>query len=274
MLFGVGTLVVSAQGGFSNEELGFSFGGLNYLGDLNNQSMLGRLNVGAGIHFRHKANDRWAFTIGAAYGKLEGGNPDVIPSRNLSFVSQVWEASARAEFNFFPFGLSGRQAFWCPFMFCGIGLFHFNPMAEYTDPVTGETSMVELQPLGTEGQGLAQYPDRDPYSRFQVMMPFGVGMKYRPSRSLIIALEYGFRKTWTDYLDDVSTTYVNPDLLDPVAAAMSDRGGSAAKSEAHHAEGLKRGDDSLDDWYAFLNLSVNVSMEYMFGWMLKKRCKF
>lgn len=265
---------VWAQFGITSEEFGFSIGGTNYLGDLNNQSMFGKLNVAGDIHYRHKVNDRWAVQLTGMYGKIEGGNPDCIPSRNLSFVSNVWEFSGRVEFNFFPFGMSGRQAFWCPFMFCGIGFFHFNPMAEYTDPATGETSLIELQPLGTEGQGLAQYPDRDYYNRFQMVMPFGLGVKYRPSRSLIIALEYGFHKTWTDYLDDVSTTYVDASLLSPVAAAMADKGTAPTKSEAPHAAGLKRGDDSLDDWYAHLNLSVNISMEYLFGWMLKKRCKF
>ncbi len=265
---------VMGQSKFAHQELGLDIGGTNYLGDLNNQSMFGKVHLAYGAHFRYKFNDRWAVLVNGALGKLEGGNPDVIPSRNLYFRSDIWEASFRVEFNFLPFGMSGRQACWCPFLFGGLGLFHFNPMAQYTDPATGITDWVELQPLGTEGQGLAQYPDRELYGRLQAMLPFGLGVKYRPSKYLVLAVEYGYRKTWTDYIDDVSTTYVEPWLLSSEAAALADPApATGAKADSHHAVGLKRGDDSLNDWYAYMNVSVNVSMEYLLHWMLKKRCE-
>lgn len=274
LLMIVGISSVWGQSKFAHQELGLAVGGTNYLGDLNNQSMFGTLHWAGSAHYRYKFNDRWALMAEGTYGQLEGGNPDVVPSRNLYFKSELWEAAIRVEFNFFPFGMSGRQACWCPFLFGGIGLFHFNPMAQYTDVATGETGWVELQPLGTEGQGLPQYPDREPYSRLQPSLPFGLGVKYRPSKYLVFSVEYGYRKTWTDYIDDVSTTYVDPNLLSREAAAMADPASvTGAKSNTSHAAGIKRGDDSLNDWYASLNVSMSVSMEFLLRWMLKKRCE-
>ena len=88
-----------------------------------------------------------------------------------------------------------------------------------------------------------------------------------------LTAEYGFRKTWTDYLDDVSTTYVGADLLrneveeGTLAAMLADR------SETPNAIGIKRGDDSLDDWYSYFNLNVGFNLNMLFGWMRSKRCR-
>ena len=144
--------------------------------------------------------------------------------------------------------------------------------------VSISTPWPRLQPLRTEGQGSLEYPDREPYALMQVMLPFGVGIKARLNKTFSIAIEYGFRKTWTDYLDDVSTSYVAADVIRQVAAdpelavMLSDRSGEVASGYVN-APGIMRGDDSLDDWYATLTFSLGINLETILGWTRSKRCK-
>lgn len=264
-----------AQIDLGRMELGVCGGGMNYIGDLNNQSMLGSVNAGAGIFFRMKFGDRWALNIGGSYGHLEGGNPDYMAWRNLSFRSHLMEAYMRMEFNFWPYGIFGTTYHWTPYIFGGFGVFTFNPKAQWTDPNTGQTAWYDLQPLGTEGQGLSAYPGRSYYSLMQINMPFGLGVKIMPGKKFTLAVEYGFRKTWTDYIDDVSTTYVDNELLrnthGDAAAGLADRSTEVTGGKLNDA-GIKRGDDSLDDWYSYFNVSFAVSFDVLFGWLKKKNC--
>lgn len=181
----------------------------------------------------------------------------------------------RVEFNFFPFSMRDDHFPWTPYLFGGLGFFAFNPKAYYTDPLSGESDWYDLQPLCTEGQGTPLAPDRKVYTLKQVSMPFGIGVKYHPSKQLTLSAEYGFRKTWSDYIDDVSTTYVDNNQLayysGTLAAALADRSSEVEPGYVNTA-GVKRGDDSLDDWFAYFNVSVSVSFDFLFGWMVKKKC--
>lgn len=255
----------------AHSDLELNVGAMNYIGDLNNQSMFGRLNMGYGLGLRYRFDDRWAIRIGGAYGHIEGGNPDAIEMRDLSFKSYVGEITARAEFNFLPYGFTDLQWRFTPYLFGGVGVLFFNPTASYEDPITGKTQWADLRPLCTEGQGSSQYPDRTQYSLAQVTIPFGLGVRFSPSKHIQLAIEYGWRKTFTDYLDDVSKTYVESSVLQrgdngDLAVMLADR------SEVRNAAGIKRGDDSLDDWYAFMHASVSISLDLLFGWMVPKKC--
>ena len=269
---------LSAQNMLARSELGLAFGGMNYLGDLNDQSMFGRVNMAGGLQMRYCFDSRWSMALGGVYGHIEGGNPDVVKQRNLSFRSQVIEGSIRAEFNFFPYGLvvsSQRRS--TPYIFCGLGLFKFNPQAMVTDSETGEVRWYDLQPLGTEGQGTSAYPERKKYQLIEVSMPFGVGYRWRIAPSMHLTVEYGWRKTWTDYLDDVSTTYVGAELLNSTpggstAAMLADRSGEVVPGYVN-AVGIKRGDDALSDWYSYFSVSMSFSAEMLFGWMRGKVCE-
>jgi len=259
-------------------ELGITVGGMNYLGDLNNQSMFGKVNLAGGLLARLHLDSRWILSAGASYGHIEGGNPDHIKLRNLSFRSYVAEAYIRAEFNFFPYGVRSatfKRA--TPYIFCGFGAFRFNPMALYTDPSSGLAQWYALQPLGTEGQGSKAYPDRAKYLLFEVCMPFGIGYRWRLAQNAHLTVEYGWRKTWTDYLDDVSTTYVGAQTFTDgtdgtMAATLADRSAEVVLGYVN-APGIKRGDDSLDDWYSYFNVSLTFSTEMLFGWMRGKVCE-
>jgi hypothetical protein len=261
----------------SSSELILMGGGMNYLGDLNNQSALTmpRLAYGGGI--RYNLDNRWSFRGEVSFGSVEC-DKDYIELRNLSFRSDILEVAALAEFNFAPFGPGPTEKKWTPYLFGGLAVFHFNPMTSY-EIGPGEIQWVELQPLRTEGQGTAAYPDRKPYVLTQLCVPFGVGVKVRLGKSFSFAAEYGFRMTWTDYLDDVSTTYVGKDFLQEnmedgaLSAQLSDRSGEVVEGY-ENAAGIKRGDDSLDDWYAYFHISLGVSFDTLFGWMRSKRCKY
>lgn len=268
-------LSARAQMWLGKSDIGFTIGGMNYIGDLNNQSMFGTVNLAYGGMYRLNFDERWSMRIDIDYGHVEGGNPDYIARRNLSFRSYIFEGALRAEFNFFPFSMRDDHYVWTPYIFAGLGFFAYNPKAYFTDPLSGESDWYELQPLGTEGQGSPVVPDRTPYTLKQLAMPFGIGFKYHPSKSFTLSVEYGFRKTWTDYIDDVSTTYVDNEQLayymGEITAGLADRS-SEVEPGYVNAAGMKRGDDSLDDWFAYFNVSFTVSLDFIFGWMLKKKC--
>jgi hypothetical protein len=251
-------------------------GGMNYLGDLNKQSALTMPHFAGGVGLRYGFDNRWAFRVEVNYGSVEC-EKDYIELRNLSFKSNIIELAALAEFNFAPYGPGATESKWTPYLFGGLAFFHFNPMAGYT-LTDGTTQWAELQPLCTEGQGSSLYPDRRPYSLTQLCFPFGVGVKFRLGKSFSLSAEYGFRKTWTDYLDDVSTTYVGSEVLfansedGALAAMLADRSGEVVEGYVN-APGIKRGDDSLNDWYAYFHISLGINLETMFGWMRSKRCR-
>ncbi len=128
--------------------------------------------------------------------------------RNLSFRSRIQELSLNAEI--YPLQLlnrTHRETLLKPFVGIGIGGFHFNPKAE----LNGE--WVELKPLRLEGEGFDEYPDSKEYSLYQFYIPLTFGFKYRLDDQMAVGFSATFRKTFTDYLDDVSKTYIDPTLF-------------------------------------------------------------
>ena len=135
--------------------------------------------------------------------------------RNLGFRSSIAEAYVAAEI--YPTvmleqydGLAHKLR---PYGLVGFGLFHYNPKAQYTEP-NGNKTWVELKPLHLEGQGFPEYPDRQEYSLNQQALVMGGGLKFYFSESVFVGFEILHRKTFTDYLDDVSTEYIDPYYFD------------------------------------------------------------
>ena len=124
-------------------------------------------------------------------------------------------------------------------------------------------SWYELQPLGTEGQGTKAYPGLTPYKLTQFGVPFGIGAKISLSKILCVGLEWGMRKTYTDYLDDVSTTYPDPVLLKAqkgeIAMELSNRSIPVAGEHPVQA-GVQRGNSKTRDWYSFAGLTFTVKI--------------
>jgi hypothetical protein len=204
------TVSIQAQEPITQEgEFGVGIGAGHYFGDLNTRAKVNRPKVAAGIFFRKNFGNYIAARIVANFAQL--GYSDVynthnefMHQRNLSFNTNVWELSLRGDFNFFRF-LPGDPEFnFTPYVSLGIGVFSYDPYAY----LQGEKYF--LRPLGTEGQGSSLYPDRKPYSSMAICFPIGVGVKYAFNERFNIGLEITHRFTTTDYLDDVSTTYVDP----------------------------------------------------------------
>ncbi len=249
---------VSAQSFKKYSELGL-FGGVSYyMGELNPGKPFFMPSFAGGLVFKHNYNARWAWRISALYGNVQADDSrSEVPSqiqRNLSFRSQVIEFSPMLEFNFFPYEVGNLNRPATPYIFGGFALFRFNPKAEY------QGDWVALQPLGTEGQGTVLFPDRKEYSLINAAFPFGIGFKFHAGR-LALAVEWGLRKTFTDYLDDVSTTYVDPDLLyatnGVLAALIADR---SVVNPGEINTGRQRGNPSNKDWYSFAGITLSYKL--------------
>ncbi|MBK6730400.1 MAG: hypothetical protein IPG60_05340 [Bacteroidetes bacterium] len=221
-----------------NSEVGFTSGISYFLGDLgggsgDGQAFLHDLDMQSiapafSFIYREEIIPNFGFRTNLTYTILRGNDAysenESRNERNLSFKSNVWEATAMLEYSLFRF--SGRdRKFFTPYVFAGGGLFYFNPKAQYND------YWIELQPLGTEGQGLPQYPERQKYSRVQTVLPFGGGVRFLSNFGWVFGAELTWRLTSTDYLDDVSTSYPNTDYFfqnydlatATLAANLSDR---------------------------------------------------
>ncbi len=146
----------------------------------------------------------------------KGGDEIFRKQRNLNFRTKLSEALFAIEF--YPTVLiesnTDLQGKIRPYGIFGVGTFKFNPEGKYTDPNTGKTSWVKLQPLQLEGQGMTEYPDRKMYKLRQLEIPMGFGIKYFLTNNLYMGFETIYRKTFTDYIDDVSTNYIDPLLFD------------------------------------------------------------
>lgn len=242
-----------------NFELGVFGGVAHYNGELTPSRITTELNESFGVFGRYNFNSHFAFRGGITYGRLSGADanhtsPDLV-ARNLSFQSNVYEFGFIGEYNLF--GLDKYMPF-SPYLFAGVAVFHHNPQAELNG------TWVDLQPLGTEGQGTAAYPDRRPYSLWQVSIPFGAGVKIQFAEKVTLGLEAGLRRTFTDYLDDVSTTYVDRSILanesGQLAVRLMDRSGEIMSDPPLRREGSIRGNPDVQDYYAFMGATLSFKL--------------
>jgi hypothetical protein len=210
-------------------EFGIGVGAAHYFGDLNTKARINRAKMAATIFFRKNLGNYIAVRVGASFAQV--GYSDqynthnaYMYSRNLSFNSKIWELSLQGDFNFFRFMPGEPQYSFTPYITFGVGVFSYDPYAY----LRGEK--IPLRQLGTEGQGSSLYPDRKQYSSMAICIPFGGGFKYALNERINIGFEVLHRFTNTDYLDDVSKTYVDPAVFPPnpdgstsTALLMSDR---------------------------------------------------
>jgi hypothetical protein len=195
-------------------EFGLGIGAAHYFGDLNTRGKINRPKPAAHLFFRKNFGNYIALRVGASFAQV--GYSDVyntkneyMQRRNLSFNSNIWELSLQGDFNFYRF-MPGEPDFsFTPYITLGAGIFNYDPYAYLND------EKHFLRPLGTEGQGDANYPDRAQYSSMAMSIPFGVGVKYSINERINIGFEVVHRFTNTDYLDDVSKTYVDPSIFPP-----------------------------------------------------------
>ena len=237
------------------------FGGFsNYMGDLQDRPLtFDQSNGSFGAGLQYDVTNHFSVRSGFMYGKVSAQdkfNKPSLQARNLSFESKILEGNILIDYNLFD--LSFRK--FTPYFFTGIGLYHFNPYA--SDSLGAK---VFLKPLSTEGQGLSQYPDRKPYNLTQFSVPFGAGIKLRVSDNVILGYEIGMRKLFTDYLDDVSTTYVDESALlagsGTKAVEMAYRGDELKNATTSYpVNGTTRGGAKQKDWYYFQGVTISIGL--------------
>jgi hypothetical protein len=235
-------------------ELGPTGGVTYYIGDLNPLKHYPKnTHFGGGLVYRYNFNDRYAFRLQGLYSKLEAYDTDSPDSlallRNLGFRTNLLEISGLLEINFFKYRSKGKDAKkWTPFVFVGFGYFRVNPQNQLDD------TWYDLQPLGTEGQGTSKGGDY--YKLDQLCLPFGTGLKFNFGK-VDLQLEWGLRRTWTDYIDDVSGTYADNALLTfesgDLTAQLAD---PSVLRESGFNTGRARGDSQTRDWYQYTGLTL------------------
>lgn len=233
--------------------IGISLNALNYYGDLSPSPKkistdLSLTRPAIGVSFVHRFGPRYQLVGSFTYGGLRGSDNESADkgdtqngvyryNRNLSFRNRIEELSAVAQVDLFK----NRATYisrvnWTPYFYAGLAVFHHNPQAQAPEfdaagnPTGKKGEWVDLQPLGTEGQnatldkGDVNY-GINPYKRIQVSIPIGLGARFRLNQVMDFAVEFGFRYTFTDYLDDVSGNYVDLGVFgdDVLARAMSYR---------------------------------------------------
>lgn len=240
--------------------LTLSGGFANYYGDLQSKPLtLDQAHGAFGAGLKYDLTNHLSVRGGLFYGRLSADDKNNKPSlqaRNLNFHTRILEGSLLAEYALFD--LQNRK--FTPYAFAGVAVFRFNP---YTFDSTGGKHY--LQPLGTEGQGLAQYPDRKFYKLTQFAIPFGAGLRLRVSEKVTLAYEFSLRKTFSDYIDDVSTTYVDPAALATArgskAVELSYRGGELKNGNiAYPPDGSIRGGAKSKDWYYFSGITATIGI--------------
>ena len=247
---------------FSQDEnkgtyIGFILGKMNYQGDLNpNSFTLAHSKATTGITIRQSLN-RWiSFKGDLAIGHIDAAdhyNRDYLKTRNLSFKTTIKEVSIGLETSL----LDLSTAHFTPYVFGEVSLYHFNPWAY---DISGKK--IFLQPLSTEGQGLSQFPEQKPYKLTQIALGFGFGARYAINDNMNIGVEMLQRKTFTDYLDDVSSIYVDQNVLlqakGAKAVEMAYRGDEIPAGLPYPNHGEQRGTPSEMDWYYFFGVNFEI----------------
>ena len=213
-----------------------------------------------GAVFRYTLNPRFAVRANAFLGNIQADDalsPNLgQQQRNLNFKSKVSEFSVQAEFNFLEYQIGNERNKFTPYIFAGVGVFKFNPVATYNN------YNFTLQPLGTEGQGLEGGPKKK-YKLTQMSIPFGVGIKTNLAKRIGLSIEWGMRKTFTDYLDDVSTTYYDPAALAASRGAVSAVASDPSKGTdpKYTNVGRQRGNPTTKDWYSFAGFVLTLKLK-------------
>lgn len=250
--------VVSSVGAYAQRvKVSAALGGSAYYGDLVQGAPLikqisAAFTFGGSYDFTEQLRARFNVSTLGIKGDDKDNAREDYKARNLNFKSFVWELSAAAEYDF----LNNTSEYgWTPYVFAGPGLFHFNPT---TIDKFGEK--VNLRDFGTDGQGLSAFPDRKPYSLTQFNIGFGGGVRFDLTEDLSLGGEIFIRKTFSDYLDDVSqNSYVDPSqFTNPYSALLAFRGDEVGKP--FPGVTLPRGNPSSKDLFYTFQLKLTYRL--------------
>jgi len=282
LLFLLGILFLARPTDAQRFELGFMVGACNYQGDLTPGTArisFGNPHPAYGIHLGYEINDiltvRGKITLTSMSGFDDQATDVWRLQRNLHFKSSLQEAGINVEiYGLNVFKFMSNLAFH-PYVITGFNVFRYNPKAN-TDGLNYNGTWVPLQPLGTEGQGSAEYPDRKKYNLTNFSVPWGFGMRYTINDYFSISADLTQRWTFTDYLDDVSDTYVPLDILlsanGPEAVNLSARGYERGYDQEITAD-TQRGNPSENDWYVITNVTFIAKFAPIWDKLSEKKAR-
>ena len=259
----------------------FGLGTTNFLGELGGANQIGTNGLRdfefratrplTNIGYSYRVTKETVVQLDLSYGWLYGADKltkePARENRNITFRTPVVETAAKYCYEFIRerkghrYRLKGIQGWknihFTSYVFGGIGSFYFNPKGQFVDG-----KWYALKPLSTEGQGF--YESRTPYHRFQFTIPLGFGFKYIVSKEWFVGLELGMRKTFTDYVDDVSTTYPDKDYMKDqvgdLSAYFSDP--SLGKIPGQTNPNAQRGDPGDKDSYMFMTITMRYKIPH------------
>ena len=253
ILFFACNMAYSQPKEIKTKEVGIMLGVSGYSGELNPYSQFSNLvQPAGGLLYRKAINRRYALKSNFFIGSIKGD--DAISkntyqkNRNLNFKSIVIELSQQLEFNFLPYELGNAEFKWSPYIFFGLSGFYFNPKGNQTG------DWIELRSLATEGQGLID--GKKKYSLIQLAFPFGLGLKMNLGEKYAFSIESGLRRTFTDYLDDVSGTYPVQSLLKNAKGSTAALYSDPSLNKTTNNDFRQRGNAQNKDWYSFSGISV------------------
>jgi hypothetical protein len=250
-------IIAQAQNFRSRSEVGIFGGGSYYLGDLNRSQQFKNTKPAVGLLFRYnpQKNARLTWRVAAKYGSVEANDADarnpILRNRNLNFKSELYELTGGLEMHYFPFIKGHNRYRATAYILVELGIFQMNPIATYNN------KEYELRAIGTEGQG-SSLTKKNNYSKTQLVLPIGFGAKFSLGPRASFNLEFGLRKTFTDYLDDVH----NDNYADPIV--LSTENGPLAASLANQSlngdQYGYRGNSRTKDWYVMFGAMLTFRL--------------
>lgn len=240
-----------------SKEIGYQIGTSYYIGDLNPDNPLGcRYHLAQGGYYRYNINSRIGVRFQILQGTIEAWDEDRknpwSVNRNLHFRNTMMEYSITGEINYIDHVLGNPENRITGFLSAGLAYYSHDP-----ESMDSFGNWHPLQPMGTEGQGWIE--GIDVYKLSGVALPYGMGFKMNLGTLMSFQMEWGMRKTWTDYLDDVSTSYVDNDVLrierGELSAELADRIIELPEGMDSSA-GMQRGDPGRNDKYGYVLASI------------------
>lgn len=239
-------------------EVGVIAGGAGYMGDLNQDNPLKISGLSAGAFVKLNLDPYWNIGLHYTYARIKGNdslsNNAQFRERNLRFFTPISEVSIQGEFNFFDYFAGGGRRSFSPYIFTGISGFFFNPKTK----INNNSNVVSLAYYRTEGQA-------DAYKQYGISIPYGVGAKIRFRENWSLFGQVGYRTAFTDYLDDVSGYYPDPetptwpvDTNLPIRQLLSDRSGETTGVYIG-AKHTQRGDLRKRDTYMFAGIGISFT---------------
>ncbi|HRI27765.1 MAG TPA: DUF6089 family protein [Chitinophagales bacterium] len=241
-----------------HSEIGVWLGTGTYRGDLNPDYDVRKTRPAFGFLYRYTVNDYIMLKTGLSFTRLVGNdaiskNP-YQQARNLSFRSNLFELSGQIDLHFQKYIIGNAKHAFTPYLTTGLALFYFNPRTDYQDQT------YNLHELGTEGQNNADYTGNKPYRLIQPSIPLGGGIKYWMRKGWNFYVEIAYRMTFTDYIDDVSSVFIDTYFIGDgtIAAELSDRSDEVGAPIGE--PGKQRGFLTDKDGYLMTNIGVTYTL--------------